>query len=82
MLVDVDSYEVGISPYGLHHMVGNVLEWTGTKIDRPKMFWKFDLIIRGGITRPHSIKARRNNLRQPEVGFRGVRDSKPEERSR
>jgi formylglycine-generating enzyme required for sulfatase activity len=32
-LAPVDSYEAGKSPYGLHHMAGNVQEWTGDWYD-------------------------------------------------
>ena len=32
-LAPVDSYEAGKSPYGLHHMTGNVYEWTADRYD-------------------------------------------------
>jgi formylglycine-generating enzyme required for sulfatase activity len=32
-LAQVDSYEAGRSPYGLHHMAGNVSEWTADWYD-------------------------------------------------
>ena len=32
-LAPVESYEAGNSPYGLHHMAGNVYEWTADWFD-------------------------------------------------
>ncbi len=58
-LAPVDSYEAGNSPYGLHHMAGNVWEWTEDRYDEhyygespernPKAPWSGEtVVLRGG----------------------------------
>ena len=77
-IVPVESYEAGVSPYGLLQMAGNVSEWTNSRYEPTKE----DMVYRGGAFHHQPL-----NLRTPEredrnpgftnrgLGFRVVRDA-------
>ena len=79
ILVDVNSYPAGASPYGVFNMQGNAGEWTATpgESSHPEV-WKSFYLVRRLVWGIGSHYLNPPTFRGAMIGFRCVRDTKPE----
>lgn len=83
--VPVQTRLKGVSPYGVHHMIGNVEEWTSSPLDERLVGVLDSYHTRGGSwddLRPEPISPKREigsapSSKRKGLGFRCVRDDEP-----